>query len=66
MIKKIYTKRYNQREGNIGFLYYKLSKCLIDENIKQQTYNVNNINTKYNMKNGKRCKFKFGNINEEL
>lgn len=31
MIKKIYTKRYIQCEGNIGFSYYKLSKFLIDK-----------------------------------
>lgn len=27
---------------------------------------LNHINTKDNRKNGKRCKCKFGNINEEL
>lgn len=34
MIKKIYTKRYIQCEENIEFLYYKLSKLLIDKKIK--------------------------------
>ena len=31
MIKKIYIKRYIQCEKNIEFLYYKLSKLLIDK-----------------------------------